>query len=226
LSDLCRSGDVEKGFKIANPNLKPETLNNIEIGNTFDFKQKLTINTALYYSIGNQFQYFVSNGDSMYTTGTTMKPVIKRENINKVEIYGLELSVHLKATKTINLNLAYTYNHSTIKDFGLMETYNKDLNGKFLIDVPNNMLYAGITWHNKIANLSVDYKFKDKQWIDDQNTYQLPTRNYINLKVFKRFNDHIQCSFTVLNLLNKVFIDAKGLLSPGRYYNLELTVGL
>jgi len=49
LDDMCRSGSISKGFKMANPELEPENLNNFEVGGDFSIKKYASFGTSLYY---------------------------------------------------------------------------------------------------------------------------------------------------------------------------------
>ena len=184
LSDLCTTGDVNKGFKIANPNLKPEYISNAEIGFTWNCKKKLTVEPVIFYSIGKDFQYFVGTGDSIYTTKSQEQPIIQRENIGKVEIYGAELSVNYLLYKHITLFANYTYNHSVIKNFNVEGYVAEDLTGKVLTDVPLHQLYSGFIFENKYVNTSITYTYKSSTWADDQNTFKVAGCFFIRCKDF------------------------------------------
>ncbi|MEI6852764.1 MAG: TonB-dependent receptor, partial [Bacteroidota bacterium] len=86
VSDISRTGDVNKGFKLANPDLKPERIQSFEIGAGLHPTKWLLLQPGIFYSIGTDFQYFVATGDSVYTSGTSKKPVIKRQNVGRVDI--------------------------------------------------------------------------------------------------------------------------------------------
>jgi iron complex outermembrane receptor protein len=114
LDDMISSRKISKGFKEANPNLQPQTLSNYEIGfNTKPFK-KAQFKTAVYYSVGKDFQYFVATGD--YVDGQTE---LIRENIAAIEIIGTEFFFQYDFTNNITFKGNYAYNSSTIKDFDL-----------------------------------------------------------------------------------------------------------
>ena len=224
LSDLVRTGDVNKGFKLANPYLLPEYISNIEAGFTWDRKKQLTIEPVIFYSIGKDFQYFVGTGDSIYTTKTKKQPVIKRENIGKVEMYGAELGVNFIYNKNLTIFGEYTFNHSVIKKFEVTGYVAKDLNGKFLIDVPMHQVYGGFIYKSKIANLSLTYKYKSSTWVEDENLTKVDAFTLFDGKISKRFADKINASITVENIFNTIYLDSKNMLSPGRFILGEVDV--
>ena len=101
LDDMCRNGNITKGLKLANPDLKPEKLKNYELGCDWKPGKKISLNTAVFYSIGTDFQYFVGTGDSIYS-GTIPKPVLKRENIGKVGIGNSRAGTDSLVTRRYN----------------------------------------------------------------------------------------------------------------------------
>jgi len=224
LSDLVRTSDVNKGFKLANPYLLPEYISNIEAGITWDKKKQLTIEPVFFYSIGKDFQYFVGTGDSIYTTKTKKQPIIKRENIGKVEIYGAELGVNYIFNKNLTIFGTYTFNHSVIKSFEVTGYVAKDLTGKFLIDVPMHQVFGGFIYKSKIANLSLTYKYKSSTWADDENTFKVNDYALFDGKISRRFAEKLNASITVENILNTIYLDSKYMLPPGRFILCELDV--
>ena len=224
LTDLCKTGDVNKGFKLANPLLKPEYIQNIELGTNLNFMKNLNIEAVIFYSVGKDFQYFVGTGDSLYTTKTKMQPVLKRENIGKVEMYGLELGVNYIVKKNMSLFGNYTYNHSIIKDFNVEGYVQKSLTGKYLIDVPMHQVFAGIILKNKYANFSFTYKNKSSTWADDENTLKVKGFSLFDCKISHRFADKIDFSVTVENIFNTIYLNSKYELPPGRFIIAEIKV--
>jgi len=117
LDDMCKNGNITKGFKMANPNLKPEVIDAFDIGTQYKVNQHLKFDVAFFYSIGSDFQYFYNTKDSIYTGGNSLKPILQRINIAKAEIYGNELSMSISLLKHFQLLINYTYNHSIYKRF-------------------------------------------------------------------------------------------------------------
>ncbi|MEI6764351.1 MAG: TonB-dependent receptor [Bacteroidota bacterium] len=223
LSDLCKTGDVEKGFKIANTGLIPEKINSIELGGNFILLKNLSLQPTLYYSVGKDFQYFVATGDSMATTGETEKPVIMRRNINTAVISGAELALRYIFIKNIELYLAYTWNSAKIKDFTTDSISPSDLSGKILVESPEHIIFSGIYWSNRYISVSVNYKYRSKVWIDDENTLSMTPRSQFDAKITGRFSRHLTASVTTQNVLNKIFTDSKGLPGPGRIITTDIT---
>jgi outer membrane receptor protein involved in Fe transport len=223
VSDISRTGDVSKGFKLANPGLKPERIRSLEIGAGLRPLKWLLLQPCVFYAIGTDFQYFVATGDSVYTSGSNMKPVIKRQNVGRVDIAGIEAKLSLSLRKNISFTTAYTYSHSQIKEYNSDSTTNKDLTGNYLIEVPQHVVAAAFVWNNRIVNLTLTGKYNDKEWIDDENTLQLDAFFTFDAKLQRTFYNKIGVSLTVQNILDKRYLDAKGLMSPGRFILADVT---
>jgi iron complex outermembrane receptor protein len=222
LDDLSKSGKIRKGFKLANPELGPEYLTNYELGFNFRFLNKISIEPSVYYSLGKDFQYFVGTGDSIDTGGDELKPVYQRQNIAGVEVIGAEITANYHIVKGLSLSANYAYNHSTINQFDEQGDSEKDLTGKFLIEVPMHMAYAGINWKNKIVNTTLSYNYISSQWYDDENTILLEAYDLFDIQFYREIGKHFFASLTIQNVLDNEYIDRKGYLSPGRYITGEI----
>lgn len=222
LDDLSKSGKIRKGFKLANPELGPEFISNFELGASIKIFDKLSIEPSVYYSIGKDFQYFVGTGDSIDTGGDVPKPVYQRQNIAEVEIIGAEITFNYFLVENFSLAANYTFNHSTIKEYNKPETYEKDITGNYLIEVPRHMVYMGIGWKNKYFNTTVSYNYISSQWYDDENTILIEAYDMIDIQISKDFAGKFTVSVDIQNVFDNEFIDKKGYLSPGRFITGEI----
>ena len=219
LDDLCKTGKIRKGFRLANPNLKPETLVNYEIGYNAKLFDNVILNAATYYSIGEDFQYLVGTGDSIDTGGSELKPVLYRENVSKVRIIGGEISLKYRINNRLNFNISYSYNNSKIIDYKTNdENPMKDLSGLYIVEVSPHLFYSSINWQNKYLNLNVNCNYTDSQWADDENTLLLEDYFIVNLRLSKRILKSFDLYIDVQNLFDIEYIDRKGQVSPGRFY--------
>ena len=89
-------------------------------------------------------------------------------------------------------------------------------------EVPENLLYAGLYWNNRVLNLHVNYTFTDDQWYDEENTVIIPGYSLLNLRLSRRILKNLDVVLDIQDLLNEQFIDRKGYLSPGRFFMLEI----
>lgn len=222
ISDLSKSGKISKGFKLANPQLKPETLINYEAGITWMPQNRFALEPSVYYSRGHDFQYFVATGDSVETGGADLKPVLQRQNVSEVEILGAEITAKWEVISNLMITASYAVNNSRIIEFSDPYNEDKDLTGKSLIEVPLNAAYASISWRNRIVNFIFDWSFTGKEWYDDENTQYISPYSVFGLKLNKKLKQGIGFNFTIQNLFDNVTVDRKGKLTPGRFMMAEV----
>ncbi|NVO09380.1 MAG: TonB-dependent receptor [Bacteroidales bacterium] len=222
LDDLCSTRKITKGFKLANPNLKPENLLTYELGGGLRFNSILRLDAALYLSKGYDFQYFVSTGDSIDTGGDGLKPIVKRENITSVRILGGEISVSLNPFKWLIVRGNYSQNHSEITDFKANPLVNIDLKGKSLAEVPLNQASGELILQNRFVNAGLVWVYIGSQWGDEVNSYKIDSWNTFNLRFWKDFKS-IKLTLDIQDLLDNPYTDKKGLISPGRFFQFSAT---
>ncbi|MBU2556893.1 MAG: TonB-dependent receptor [Bacteroidetes bacterium] len=218
LKDLSQSGKINKGFRLANPNVKPEYLTNFEWGFHYDQNEKFSLSGAIYHSIGRDFQYSIGTGDSVDTGGNSLKPVILTDNVAEISVTGGELSMHYLIHPQLLLQASYSYNNSVITSYTPninMPDYN--LSGKKMTEVPPQLFYAGIFWQNNYFNLNVNCSYIDEQWFDIENTIKIDSWYLINARVSHLFAKKYEIYIDIQDLLDNPYVDRKGQLSPGRF---------
>jgi iron complex outermembrane receptor protein len=221
LDDLVRSGKISKGFKLANPQLKPEWVNTFEAGANLQPAKGLTIAVAAYYTTGDDFQYFVATGDSLEDAGS-QRPILQRENISKVDIIGAELDAKYRLLGKHEIFLNGAYNDSRIKEFKGDPEINKDLTGKYLIEVPAFLLNSGFNFYHRWFNATVIYSYFGEQWYDDENTQRVQDYATVGVKISKTIGKQWKVMLTIDNLFNTEYRDRKGYLGPGRFIIAEI----
>jgi iron complex outermembrane receptor protein len=215
LDDLAGSRKIRRGFKTANPDLVPETLWTIEWGVDWTAFEKLEIKPSVFYSRGDDFQYLVATGDYIDSASEDPVPVYQRQNVSKVEVAGGELGIRYPFTPRLVINAAYTYNYSKILDY--QSTGETDLAGKYLNEVPENIVFIGLSWKNRVIDLFIDYSFTDEQWYDEENTEIIERYSVVNVRLSRKIVKGLMASLDIQDLLDEQFIDRKGYLSPGRF---------
>ena len=223
LDDMCRNGNISKGFKLANPQLQPENADNLELGANLHPVPSLCIEPSIYCTIGTDFQYFVGNGDSISTGGDNLKPVLMRENVSQVRVLGGELACSWRFNKNFSVNASYAYNNSQITKFDTVGKAAKDLTGKYLMEVPFNQVFAGVYYSSRILQASLIFNARGAQWSDDENTTKTPGYNIFDLKVGKTFFNKLNVSVVIQDIFNTRYYDSKGDISPGRFFMLNLS---
>jgi iron complex outermembrane recepter protein len=231
LDDLCRTGKMRDGFKISNPALKPEYIDNIELGMDMLFWNKFHISPSLYYSIGYDFMYYVSTGDSV-NLGYKMSPVFQKRNISIVDIAGAEMDIGFEPLSWLNFFANYTFAYSRIRKFEATDTVvDKDLTGKFLTYVPMHKASAGITLKNKFVNCNILWKYVGSRWINDLNEpdqvlqiSKFPSYNTFGFRAWHIFFNHLTIAMNIDNIFDVRYVDEKLQQSPGRMIRGEITI--
>jgi len=217
LDDLISSRKVSTGFKIANPNLQPQTLTNYELGfNTRPFKNA-QFKTAAYYSIGKDFQYFVETGNEV-----DGQREVTRENIAEIEIFGLEAFFQYNFTKDLIFKTNYTYNNSAIKEFDLADYYGDDITGKKISEVPWHQAFAGLFWKNKYINSTLVANYVGEMYLDEANNQIVDDYLTCDIRLSRIINKHFFFALDIQNIFDHVYVDKKQRLSPGRFILVEV----
>jgi iron complex outermembrane receptor protein len=229
LDDLCRSGRIRGGFKLASPDASPEYLANIEAGADFALAGKLRASLSAWYSRGTDFLYYVNKGDSI-DMGYGLRPILVRTNIPLVEITGAEAELSWPVTPVLMLGTAYGYSYSVISDYRPLDEADPiDLTGNHLTDVPSSTLSLSARWQNRFFNAGLVVRYQGVMWANDQNIYdevigsdRYPAYATADLKLSRVFMEKISVDLGVQNILDTKFYDSKGAVCPGRFITLEL----
>lgn len=232
LDDLCRSGRVRGGFKVANPNLTPEYLNNFEVGGDFKPVKWFRISGSAYYSIGTDFLYYVSTGETI-DMGFGPRPIMIRKNISEVNIQGLELDFTASPLRYLSFFGTYAFASSKITGYKPIDPDDFDLTDKYLTDVPMHSFSSGAFLKSRIVDAGLTLRYVGSMYINDQNTFddwvmsdQLPAYSTIDLKISREFYRHVSISLSIQNILDKKVYESNLSVGPGRFMILELKAKL
>ena len=225
LDDLSRTGRRRGGFKIANPFLKPELLNSVEVGYDRQIGKYFHYNLSAYYSIGKDFHYDVSTGDSV-NMAYRIAPILKKDNISKVDICGFENELTFELNDSLYLFANYSFTIASIKNHVVNNPLvDFNLTGKHLTDIPKHSIASGILWKNPIVNISFTHKYFGETWVNDHNTIdtlifnsdKMPDYHLFNIRFDKKINPHFSTFISVENVFNKIFITTRAFRCPGRF---------
>lgn len=215
LDDMNRSGFFAWGYKEANTNLKPENI--VSTNYNLNYKaSKINIAANTFYSIGNDFLYFVATGESIF--GGKRK-VYKKQNIEQVKIEGASISVNYKLEKKLFIFANYSYQMSKI----LKNNEDSAVVDKQLIYYPNNVANFGFNLNNKYVNIFSSIHYQTKSFIDDANTEELSGFYTVDLKLSRKIIENFKINFSINNLLDNQYIVYFDQLSVGRFYKIEFS---
>jgi iron complex outermembrane receptor protein len=229
LDELCRSGRIKGGFKLANPSLGPETIDNFEIGADKQFGDRVKASLSAYQSIGRDFMYYVNTGDSI-DMGFGLRPILSRENITGISITGLETEVSYQPLNRLSITGVYALNRSVITSNDAGTSSIDDLTGKYLTDVPFHSASVRLLWLGNAWSAMIMTRYTSASWVNDLNVFdeivgadRYPAYFSTDLKGSYRFN-FITASLSVQNIFNQLFFDSKGAMCPGRFITFETSV--
>ncbi|MGQ7944914.1 TonB-dependent receptor plug domain-containing protein [Flavobacterium sp. WC2509] len=192
-----------------NPDLKPESSYQTEIGNVFKYK-KITLSETIYYNkIDDLIRWIPMNGD-----------VWSPENTDRVNTYGSETILgwansYGKNSFAINGTYAYTISKN-------VET------GKQLFFVPYHKATASLAY--SYGKFSVDYQYLYNGFVytrsdNDPNeiidAYQVSN---VGLSYDFKFLESSKIGFQVLNVFNEKYESVEDRPMAGRNFNMYITL--
>ncbi len=223
LDDMSRTGMRRGTFAIANPLLNPEFIDAFELSGDLLLAKKVYLSASAFYSIGSDFMYYISTGDSV-NMGYRLAPIITKSNIGKVNIKGLETEIKYDINKVLSIFGNYTYTLAQIVEHQTKTAADSSLTGKHLTDIPNHKAVAGIRVFSKHVHSSIMAKYYGSTWINEYNSIEMEYFHSdkfdgyvtIDLRLEKQFLKYYQVAIQVENILNQKFIDGRQQQNPGR----------
>ncbi len=195
-------GNIARGFRppqisqlfvgssyggIANPDLKPEYLTNYELGVRGDVNNKLIYQASFYMM---DFTDQISSEIIPEIDPDT--PVY--QNIGKTKHSGMEASLEYYFTKQFNVFANYSYLNARFND-------NPEYGDNTLRKTPHNMFNTGLSYRFKFGlTASLDYKFIDKYYMDNEEAMEYEGYSLVNLKLMYKHN-----GFMVSAAVNNLF---------------------
>jgi iron complex outermembrane recepter protein len=229
LDELSRSGRVRGGFKLANPALGPETLDNFEVGSDFYITDKMSGAISLYQSFGRDFLYYVNSGDSI-DMGFGLRPILTRQNISGVSVTGAEMELNYPVSERLTLAGNMVWNRSVVSRFEVNEDSPANISGNYLTDVPSFSGSVRATWLESFGSASIITRYTGSRWANDLNQFdeiigaaRYPANLSVDLRVKGNYK-FLQAGVSVQNVFNSLFYDSKGAVCPGRFITLETSV--
>lgn len=145
----CMSTGGNSGFRgplCGNPELKPETSVTQELGLVYNWALDSNLNVTL-------FNTNFKNKVASYDTGNPdpLNPGTKNhlyvyDNIDKVQIYGLEFGLKLPLNDALMLSSNYTYTKSKRKGGGEVAFNGRSLDGDPLETTPEHVMNTRLDW--------------------------------------------------------------------------------
>ena len=203
---------------------------NIEFSNQIDFKYQWS--NEHFGIVFNPFLQIISDFISIIPTDSLASNyrVYNYIQYENVDMKGFEMNLHYHPHQLHNLHLeqSYSFLQANNKDseFGLALVPANSIKTKVLFDFND---YKNLVKY-KLDYFSIyhTYKFSQENFAE----YEELTEAYdlINLQLGLKFNEKINCSIGINNLLNKEYTPhisrirgvAGGIPDPGRSFNINL----
>lgn len=194
-----------------NPDLKPESSYQGEIGNEFTYKDVSLTVTGYYIKLKDMLRWLPG-------AGGVWRPV----NTDKVRTYGVEALLHYKKSfGSHTLGIDGTYGYTKSED---------ETTGYQLIYVPYHKATAAASYSYKGIGAYCQLLYTGEVFTrsDNNSRYNIDSYYVTNAGLEYSFgkNDLANLGFQVLNLLNKDYVSVDSRPLPGRNYNVYLIINL
>lgn len=220
------------GIMYGNPDLKPETSINQEIGIAYDHSSGFTMALTL-------FNTDFKNKLSSYATGTkdpiTKLNLYKFDNVGKANIKGIEVASGIPLATNWKFDVNYTYLNSKRKSNDEFFGSGTSLKGEPLTQTPKHSANAKLDWQvNESLSAFSRLNYTGRQiWAAQRNSYTGPryraSTTTADIGANYRITKSVRLHTAVLNVLNKTnnTINTAGgnwLVEDGRRYWLGVNV--
>ena len=219
LDDLCRSGWMWVGPKVANPELIPERLKQYELGGNWMISSRWSIASAVYYARGDDFLYYVATGEKMWGK----REIYRRENVSRVELKGVELDVNYFPITGLKCHVNYTYNLPKVRAFQKQP----ELVGNQLTYSPKVQWKGYLIWTKNMIDVMLKGCYKSKQYTTEGNDSALPGFATWDCQLSCRFfQNQFILQAEILNLFDRRYMNTEQHISIGRVINLKWTLNI
>ncbi|MDE7073659.1 MAG: TonB-dependent receptor, partial [Odoribacter sp.] len=178
-----------------------------------------SISPACYYARGRDFLYYVSTGTKMWGR----QEIYRRENVSRVEMWGVEADLDGMPVDGLKVNLNYSYNNPHVKDFD----ENPALNGKRLTYAPKNQVKGYLLWTGGVVDAMFRGAYKSRQYTAEDNSASIDGFATWDIQVSRWFlRRRLYVGAEMLNIFNNRHMNTKEYMSAGRLMNLKLALHL
>lgn len=145
----CMSTGGNSGFRgplCGNPDLEPETSVTQELGLMYDWAPGANVSATIFNTnFKNKVASYDTGRQDPLNPGTNNHLYVY-DNIDKVQIYGLELAVQVPITETLRLSSNYTFTRSKRKGGGEVAFNGESLDGEPLERTPEHVMNTRLDW--------------------------------------------------------------------------------
>ncbi|PWB25876.1 TonB-dependent receptor plug domain-containing protein [Flavobacterium sp. HTF] len=191
------------GTAIPNPDLKPEKATNYELNYTASLFDKITFQTALFYS---------SLSDAILSVSNVEPGKAQMQNFGKAEYKGIEAQLDYAVLKNLSFNANYTY----------IERKNVTSPIIHLTDVPNTKVMGTIKYSPiKILLLIASSEFNSSRFSTSYGT-RVPDYTLLNLYASGQISKNFSIDAGINNIFDKNYSLVEGYPEEGRNFFVTL----
>lgn len=188
-------------YREANPDLKPEEIWSYDVGAERFLMDNLLGRLTFYQSFAKDYI-----GDRLTGTGTfgggKTRYEYKLDNINEVDIHGIEAELQWSVINDLTIFTSYTYNISKVRK----DINNAALEGNYLPNDPRHNVHCGFRYQNpKIVDISLTANYYADIYYDNENTFKPGDYFTMDVAVSRKFFDRVTAYVNVENILNKEY---------------------
>ncbi|OXA94112.1 TonB-dependent receptor plug domain-containing protein [Flavobacterium hercynium] len=191
------------GTAIPNPDLKPETALNYEVNYTAQFFEKVTFQTALFYS---------SLTDAILSVSNVQPGKAQMQNFGKAEYRGVEAQVNYSILENLSFNVNYTY----------LERKNVTNPSIYFTDVPNTKVMGTLEYAPvSIVKLIANTEFNSSRFSTSYGT-RVADYTLLNLYASAKILKNFSLDAGISNIFDRNYSLVEGFPEEGRNFFVTL----
>ncbi|RKR10668.1 iron complex outermembrane receptor protein [Flavobacterium sp. 90] len=191
------------GTAIPNPDLKPEKATNYEVNYTASFLDKITFQTALFYS---------SLSDAILSVSNVQPGKSQMQNFGKAEYRGIEAQINYAVLENLSFNFNYTY----------IERKNITNPIIHFTDVPNTKVMGTLEYKPiKILRFIANSEFNSSRFSTSYGT-RVPDYTLLNFYGSGKIAKNFSIDAGINNIFDKNYMLVEGYPEEGRNFFITL----
>ncbi|GAA3753510.1 TonB-dependent receptor [Flavobacterium ginsengisoli] len=191
------------GTAIPNPDLKPEKAINYELNYTTNLFEKITFQTALFYS---------SLSDAILSVSNVEPGKSQMQNFGEADYKGIEAQLNYAILENLSLNLNYTY----------IERKNITNPNIHFTDVPNTKVMGTLEYSPiKILRLIANTEFNSPRFSTSYGA-RVPDYTLLNLYVSGKISKNFSLDAGLNNIFDRNYSLVEGYPEEGRNFFVTL----
>ncbi|MBB2201460.1 TonB-dependent receptor [Gluconacetobacter tumulisoli] len=163
----------------------------------------------------NLYHADFSNRLQSLTAGTIIQPVSTVVNVGSVSMYGVDAALTVNPVRNLSITNSVSYNHSTYGNDIVSQGTTYALKGKKVIDYPQFMYKANLTYRFHGAEAHFDANYSSRRYFSYVNDMSVAGYWMTSLGARYRFGNYgmlrnLTVDFNVYNLFNTSYISQIG----------------